>query len=137
MRGLTNLSSLNEVDDRPVTCEERLKASEVMLELNRADAEKVRQFQLAYDQAVQDIKILRNEVEALHKAGARNIDAMREFMELIENLDFKVPSARIRFLTDYEHFYLRFDRNGEIKHAYSPEEYNAVIKREWDEVNAG
>jgi Xaa-Pro aminopeptidase len=135
---------LNEVDERPVTCEEKLKAAEVQLMLNRADGQQVRQHQLAYNEAVKDIqelrvkiKTLENEITSLRQAGAHNTNAMKEYMELIENLDFKVESARLRYIIQFnEHFYLRFDRNGQMKHAYAPEEYNALIKQEWDSINA-
>jgi hypothetical protein len=137
-------NGINEVDDRPVTCEERLKACEVQLMLNRADGQQVKQHQLAYDEACKDIKdlhikikTLENEIDVLRHTGARNIDTMREFMDLIENLDFRVESKRLHVLVaTNDHFYLRFDRHGQIKHAYAPEEYNNVLKQEWDSINA-
>lgn len=135
---------LLEADERPVTCEERLKACEVQLMLNTADAQQVRQHQLAYDEALKDIQALRikiktleNEIDALRQAGGRNIDAMKEYMDLIENLDFRVESKRLHFIVaTNDHFYLRFDRHGQIKHAYAPEEYNTIISQEWDSINA-
>jgi hypothetical protein len=134
---------LLEADERPVTCEERLKACEVQLMLNTADKNQVRQHQLAYDQAVKDIqdlrikiKTLENEIESLRHDGAHNIDAMKEYMDLIENLDFRVESKRLHFIVaTNDHFYLRFDRHGQIKHAYAPEEYNNLIAKEWDSIN--
>jgi len=137
--------SLSSVDERPVTCEERLKAAEVQLMLNRTNADQVKQHQLAYDQAVQDIKVLKariqaleNEIDAVRRASQHNINAMAEYLSLIEHLDFKVESKRLKYIIAVnDHFYLRFDKNGQIIHAYAPEEYNAVIKREWDELNAG
>jgi hypothetical protein len=139
------LSGLAQTDERPITCEERLRACEVQLMLNKADGEKVRQFQLAYDETCKDIdrlqlkiKTLENEIAALRQAGARNINAMSEYLDLIENLDFRVESQRLSYLVRVtDHFYLRFDRNGQIKHAYAPEEYNAVIVKEWESINAG
>jgi len=58
-------------------------------------------------------------------------------MDLIENLDFKVESGRLRYIIQMnEHFYLRFDRHGGLKHAYSPDEYDKLIKSEWDTINS-
>jgi hypothetical protein len=111
--------------------------------LNRADGQQVRQHQLAYNEACKDItelrtkiKALENEITSLRQAGAHNTDAMKEYMELIENLDFRVDSAKLRFIIQFnDHFYLRFDRYGQLKHAYAPEEYNALITKEWDSIN--
>ncbi len=138
---LTN--KLLETDERPVTCEERLKACEVQLMLNTADAQQVRQHQLAYEEAIKDIQALRikiktleNEIDNLRKEGAHNIDAMFEYMNLIENLDFRVESKRLHYIVaTNDHFYLRFDRHGQIKHAYAPEEYNRIITKEWESIN--
>ena len=129
----------------PVTCEERLRACEVQLMLNTKSGEQVHQHQLAYDEACKDIealhiriKTLENEIDALRQTGARNVNAMAEYLDLIENLDFRVESARLKYLVMVtDHFYLRFDRNGQIKKAYAPEEYNNVIKKEWESINAG
>lgn len=108
------------------------------------NAEQVRQHQLAYEEVLKHmdalkikIKTLENEIDALRQSGARNVNAMAEYLDLIENLDFKVESARLKYLVMVtDHFYLRFDRNGQIKKAYSLDEYNAVIKKEWDNINA-
>jgi len=112
--------------------------------LNKADGQQVRQHQLAYNEALKDItalkariKSLENEVSALRQTGARNTNAMVEYMDLIESLDFKVESARLRYIIQLnDHFYLRFDRHGRLKHAYSPDEYDKVIKSEWDTINS-
>jgi hypothetical protein len=113
-----------------------------MLMLNKTNSEQVQQHYDAYQKACEDTKVLRariqtleNEVAVLRRECARKVNAMEDYLSLTETLDFKVPTARLRFLMDFEFIYLRFDRNGEIKHAYSPEKYNDVIKGEWEEIN--
>jgi exonuclease VII large subunit len=124
-------------------CEERLKACEVMLMLNQTNTDQVKQHKLAYDEALKDIqqlrariKALENEIANIRQDGAHNVHAMEEYLQLTETLDFKVESKRLYSLVmNFTHFYLRFDRNGQIAKALSPEEYNSVIKGEWDNIN--
>lgn len=118
---------LAQTDQRPLTCEEKLKAAEAAI----LNLQKV--LENLKDPA-NKIRALENEVKSLRRLAGRNIDAMSEYLDLIETLDFKVQMSRLMFMTDNEFVYLRFDRNGQIKHAWTPQEYNRVIAEEWSNL---
>ena len=65
------VDELKEADERPVTCEERLRACEVQLMLNTKSGEQVRQHQLAYEQACKDIDALQIRIKGLENEIVR------------------------------------------------------------------
>lgn len=125
------------------TCEEKLRACEVQLMLNRNNEQQTTNNRLIREQAEKDLKVaqarikaLENEVRVLREQDARANHVMEEVYSLTEQLDFKVETKRLKYIVlNNDICYLRFDRNGDIVKAFAPEEYERAQAQEWEEIN--